>query len=287
MTSYFINRNGAIHGPFSTAQIEAGARNGKLSASDKIAPSRDGPWAALKMNSLPDHDSSQRVDSPAAAEQSIATLSSRLEEFRAEVMNVVAELRRSLTSLESQVATLGAPRALGNAVEQEAIAEPWEASTSASNWTVVIDRNPMDDSVVFLVTSPADRGVNQFGDPPTIVLRQVGEEGDKPKGLFSSSRVKIEVFIACGAYFSDDDLAVTVRIGSGKAVRQQWGSLTDNTGLYFLGDARSLIRDIAKAGVFTIEARPYQENPITAVFDCSQLARSVLANAPQLTSWFT
>ena len=287
MTSYFINRNGAIHGPFSIPQIEAGVRNGKLSASDKIAPGRDGPWAALKMNSLPDHHSVERVDSHAAAEQSLATLSSKFEEFRAEVMTLVADLRRSLTSLESQVAALGAPRPLGNAVEHEAVDEPLEARTSASTWTVVIDRNPMDDSVVFLVTSPADRGVNAFGAPPTIVLRQVGEEGDTPKGFFSSSRVKIEVFIAWGAYFSDDDLAVTVRIGSGKAVRQQWGSLTDNTGTYFLGDARSLIRDIAKAGVFTVESRPYQENPITAVFDCSQLARSVLADAPQLASWFT
>jgi hypothetical protein len=286
MTSYFISRNGAIHGPFSQAQIEAGVRNGKLSEFDKIAPSREGPWTALKLNSSPDHDSAESVQSPAVAEESLATLSSKFEKFRGEVLNIVGELRESLTSLESQFAAFGTPHAIGNAVETAATEQPQDDSPSVSNWAVEIDRNPMDDSVVFLVTSPADRGVNQYGDPPTIVLRQVGDEGDKPKGFFSSSSVKIELFITWGAYFSDDDLTVTVRIGSGKPVRQQWGSLTDNTGTYFLGDARSLIREIAKAGVFTVEARPYQENPITAVFDCSRLARSVVGKAPQLASWF-
>lgn len=287
MTSYFIKRNGAVHGPFSITQIEAGIRNGKLSASDKVAQSRDGPWGALTMDSLSDGDAGTGGESRNAAEQSLVTLNRRFEELRTEFMRIVTELRQSVASLESQLAALRAPIAIEGPAGHGSGDAPLADGANASNWVVEIDRNPMDDSVVFLVTSPAGRGVNQFGDPPTIVLRQVGEESDKPKGFFSSSRVQIEVFIAWGAYFSDDDLAVNVRVGSGRPVRQQWGPLTDNTGTYYLGDARSLIRDIAKAGALTVEARPYQENPIMAVFDCSGLSRAVVAKAPQLASWFT
>ncbi|MFN7772092.1 MAG: DUF4282 domain-containing protein [Planctomycetota bacterium] len=44
MSSYFMRRDGVLHGPYTIQQLVAASKSGKLNASDEIGRSEDGPW---------------------------------------------------------------------------------------------------------------------------------------------------------------------------------------------------------------------------------------------------
>lgn len=44
MSSYFMRREGVLHGPYTIQQLVAASKSGKLNASDEIGRSQEGPW---------------------------------------------------------------------------------------------------------------------------------------------------------------------------------------------------------------------------------------------------
>ena len=263
MSQYFIKRGEKIHGPFTTEQVKTGLDSGKLTDADLVSESKSGPWQTL----------TEQLQETPLAEEAQGSIFLR---FKDEISAELASLRERVTSLEEHLAQQPKTGVVQPQMESpsESNASPTEP-TQIAHWTVTQESNPLNDEKVFNVYSTAQAGVNTYGDPPWLVLRQTG-----------LSKPVIELFVKYGMYFSDDDLAVTVRIGTQKAVRQQWQGMTDNEGVYFSGNARDFIRAIAQAGRVVIAARPYDENVITATFDCSTLQHEVMEQAPELSNWF-
>lgn len=286
---YFINRSGTVHGPFAFQQVENGLLAGKLSMSDQVSTSQQGPWSPLRAETLAKLAPTIGADHSTDSVLSLSALNHRLDELQEETRRAIAGLRDEIHNLRSQKLASVPIQTEDTPFMSENVDMPppsVEAEAALGNWNIEIQKNPIDDSAVFVVSSEGQKGMNAFGQSPTLVLRQTGDESGKPKSLFKASRAKVEVFVGWGAYFSEDDLVVSVRIGGNKALKQKWGPLTDNNGTYYLGDCKAFIRELARGGTLAIEARPYQENPITAVWDCRNLVRSVLSKAPQLGSWF-
>jgi hypothetical protein len=56
MSSYFMRRDGVLHGPYTFKQLSAAAQSGKLVTSDEISRSENGPWTlAAKIPQLAPH----------------------------------------------------------------------------------------------------------------------------------------------------------------------------------------------------------------------------------------
>jgi hypothetical protein len=56
MSSYFMRRDGVLHGPYTFQQLTAAAKSGKLETSDEISRGENGPWTlAAKIPQLAPH----------------------------------------------------------------------------------------------------------------------------------------------------------------------------------------------------------------------------------------
>jgi hypothetical protein len=285
---WFVKTNDQIQGPLSASQLKQLADTGKVTPTHLACQGAEGTpgekWAqAAKVKVLfassvakePDSNPSTPTgypDPPNDEAHSATSIRESFDAFQQETRGANVELRAFLAEIENR---LNGMDGLGVSSADNEL----QPETILSNWSVQIEKNPLDDSTVHNVTCPAGDGLNATGESPLIVLRQTG--------LNSGSGT--EVLVVFGEFFSEDDLAVTVRIGNRKATKQRWGPLFDNTGTYHVGNQekkRHFIRDIAQSGSLVIAARPYESNPITAVWDCTQLKKTVVANVPGLHWWF-
>jgi hypothetical protein len=47
--NWYLQKNGAVHGPYTIAQLASGAKSGKLLATDRLSGSMNGPWSYASM----------------------------------------------------------------------------------------------------------------------------------------------------------------------------------------------------------------------------------------------
>jgi hypothetical protein len=85
---------------------------------------------------------------------------------------------------------------------------------------------------------------------------------------------KDELYIGWDDYLGSE-ADVIYRIGKEDAIRTRWSLSTDKKGTFFHGDVIKLIRKLFEANRFVAQVTPYNESPITAIFDIRGLKNAV------------
>lgn len=128
-------------------------------------------------------------------------------------------------------------------------------------WMVTDTTDPLNDSREVILYLDATSGRSVYGQPVNLVLRC--RDGDT------------EVYVNWNSYISEDDGVVTMRVGTDSAEVDTWSVSTNNEATFYHGDPAQLIQRLIKANRLVVQTTPYQENPITAIFDLQGLASSV------------
>jgi type VI secretion system protein VasI len=137
------------------------------------------------------------------------------------------------------------------------IAEKYVSTKGTPNadvgkWTASESVNALDDSKRIIFGLVADSGTGTFGEPVRLVIRfQSGET---------------EVYITWNAYLGDDVL-VTSRVGKQSAETAKWTESSDSKASFYPNDPKELIRQLQDSDVYVAKVTPFNENPITAIFD--------------------
>ena len=86
---------------------------------------------------------------------------------------------------------------------------------------------------------------------------------------------KINAFINWSSYLGLEQTPVITRLGTGDAKTQKWPLSTDNKATFYPGDAGAFLEQLLTADRFVAQTTPYNESPITAVFELAGLNAAV------------
>lgn len=131
-----------------------------------------------------------------------------------------------------------------------------EVSTSLDDtgkWQVSRKINPIDDSETATLILYADSGENYLGKKVYLVIRCQSSE--------------VNLYIGWNNYLGSKAL-VTTRVGSKKAVKRYWPLSTDSQSS-FAENPKKLINQMLGKQKFIAQVTPYNDSPVTAVFDIS------------------
>ena len=139
--------------------------------------------------------------------------------------------------------------------------EKSDSVQGAGKWIVKKTQNPIDDTTTVFLFLEADSGKTKFGKPITLISRcQAG---------------KIDVFIDWNEYLGREADVLT-RIGKEKARTSQWSLSTDHQAT-FHPYAIPFLKELKGQESFVAQVTPYNESPITAVFDTSGFDEAIKA----------
>lgn len=147
------------------------------------------------------------------------------------------------------------------------------SNSDTGKWNVSKDVNPIDDSVRVTAILYSTNTKSTWGKRVSLVARCMSN--------------KTEVYINWNDYLGDDSNSVyadwknlTIRIGEAKAIKQRWGISTDKEAT-FAPKAIQLLKSMVGNSKFLAQTTPYNESPVTAIFDTtgSKNALSPLAEA--------
>lgn len=144
---------------------------------------------------------------------------------------------------------------------------PTEVS-GTGKWIINRDKNPVDDSERVVIALVADSGAGVYGDSVGFFARCQSN--------------KTEVYINWNSYVGDDSgdvysewKYVTTRIGDKEAKTRRWSVSTDKKATFARGNVIRLLRAMAGANKFLAQLTPYDESPITAVFDTTGMGNAL------------
>jgi type VI secretion system protein VasI len=150
-------------------------------------------------------------------------------------------------------------------------------SAGMGKWQIAHDRNPVDDTERVVIALFADKGPSRLGTPVTLV------------GRCQSN--KTEAYIDWGTHLGNDSYRgyadwkyVTTRIGTGKAQKEQWPTSADKKTTFAPQQLGKLLKEMAGANSFLAQVTPYNESPITAIFDTTGMA-AALAPLAKVCGW--
>jgi type VI secretion system protein VasI len=144
---------------------------------------------------------------------------------------------------------------------------PAEPSVGVGKWQINRDKNPIDDSERVVAALAADSGQSRFEGPVTLIARCQSK--------------KTELYISWGEYLGNDgDIystykKVTIRIGQRPATTQNWPVSTDSKATFAPDWAGSLLKAMAASDKFVAQVTPYNESPITAIFDTTGMQKAL------------
>jgi hypothetical protein len=144
--------------------------------------------------------------------------------------------------------------------EKEAPSSAASVIEDLAGWQVSETRNPLTDSPLVTLVLQANSG--GLMSTPALVLRCRDN--------------KTEVYINWNQYLGSDDLVrVTSRVGTGKASTDSWPASTDNEATFYPASYVGLIKRLINADRFVAQVTPYNESPVTAVFELAGLSEKV------------
>ena len=133
------------------------------------------------------------------------------------------------------------------------------------DWRVNKEVNPLDDTTRVLVSLTAESGKSRWGNPVTFIARCQSN--------------KTEAYVIWHDYLGDDSNSVysewknvTLRIGDAPARKERWGVSTDKKATFAPEWAGDLLKEIAARDTLVMQVTPYNESPITAIFDTTGAA---------------
>ncbi|MBK5970470.1 MULTISPECIES: type VI secretion system-associated protein TagO [Thiorhodovibrio] len=128
-------------------------------------------------------------------------------------------------------------------------------------WDVSVKTNPLDDSKTVSLYLAASSGVSRWGKPIWLVL------------TCKSNRT--DLYINWNDYLGSDAPEVIFRIGLNKAKIGRWSISTDNEATFYPGGTISIIKEIMRSSSFVAQVTPYNESPVTAIFETTGLSNAI------------
>src|SRR5690606_25621483 len=144
-------------------------------------------------------------------------------------------------------------------------------------WITTTDTNPIDDSKTVTAILPASQGESRFGGPVGLVVRCKSNA--------------TEMYANWHEFLGDDSNSVydefklvTVRVGDEPAREERWHLSTDRQGTFTPGSPIPLLKRMLSAERLVLQTTPYNENPITAVFELEGI-QDALAPIAETCGW--
>lgn len=129
-------------------------------------------------------------------------------------------------------------------------------SPSGSAWEVTEKINPLDDSKTVVLTNIAHDGKSRMGRPIGLVIRCQSNE--------------TTLYIAWNDYLGSE-ARVMSRIGGASADTQVWSLSTDKKATFYPRNDIDFIKKLFEADTFIAQVTPYNESPVTAIWNVSGL----------------
>lgn len=127
-------------------------------------------------------------------------------------------------------------------------------------WQVEKKINPIDDSVTVVLALPAESGRSKWGNKVVMVLRCQSNT--------------TEAYVNWNDYLGSST-RVTSRVGNQPASTTSWGLSTDSQAS-FHPQAISFIRNMLGESKLVLQTTPYNESPVTAIFDIAGIDNAVV-----------
>lgn len=142
------------------------------------------------------------------------------------------------------------------------------ATKDGSDWLLETHADPMTDKPITTVVTTAISGVNALGTRPILGFRCI--DG------------KISGVIIWGAYLTSsvsersDAIFLNVRLGKGPEINQVWTISNNNTATIYDNGAY-LLHEVLQVDRYVVQAQPYHQNRITAIFNVAGLSSEIAA----------
>ena len=134
-------------------------------------------------------------------------------------------------------------------------------TSEAGNWRVTDETNPVDDSRTVVLLLAANQGALAFGDRVMLLLRCLGKD--------------TEVYINWNDYLGTKAHVVT-RVGQEQATRNEWSLSTTKQSTFYPGNDIAFIKKLLAAKRLVAQVTPYNESPITAIFDLTGIESAIV-----------
>ena len=132
--------------------------------------------------------------------------------------------------------------------------------SGTGKWKVSAEINPVDDSKTVTLILVADSGRSKWGRPVALVARCMSD--------------KTELYISWNDYLGSSANVLT-RIGSSAALTKRWGLSTDKQASFHPRGTIAFMKEMMGSDRLVAQVTPYNENPVTAVFDTSGLENAI------------
>ncbi|MGJ0534796.1 MAG: hypothetical protein ACR65W_16290 [Methylocystis sp.] len=129
--------------------------------------------------------------------------------------------------------------------------------SGVGKWYVSSKVNPLDDQSIHYAILDATDAKNRWGKPVSLTVR------------CESNRT--EMYINWNDFLGSDAYT-TFRVDKDAAKKSNWQLSTDKTAAFHPGSPVGLLKRIAKSNSFIASITPYNESPVTAVFETSSAA---------------
>lgn len=126
-------------------------------------------------------------------------------------------------------------------------------------WSVEIKVNPIDDSKTVTLILVADDGKSRWNRPVVLLARCLSNETD--------------LLIGWNDYLGRE-ASVLTRVGSEEAVTRRWTMSTDSKAT-FHPQPIAFIKSMMEADSLVAQVTPYNDSPVTAVFDIKGLSEAI------------
>jgi len=127
-------------------------------------------------------------------------------------------------------------------------------------WRFDKEINPIDDTITITFILESDSGKSIYGQPIYLVLRYKSK--------------KTEAYINWNSYLGSKANVLT-RMGTEKDSTQTWSLSTNSQATFYPKDDIKFIQKLMNVDKFVAQITPYNENPITAVFDIRGLRNAI------------
>jgi hypothetical protein len=168
------------------------------------------------------------------------------------------EAERRLADLETALAVMG--------IEPIAV----ENAGDTGDWQMEVKAAPLTDEKRFVFLLEGETGGGRYSDRVFLIIRQ--QEG------------ALDLYINWNDYLGSE-ARVTHRVGKDDAVTGLWNLSTDKQACFYPGNIPELITGLLENDSLVARVVPYNENPVTAVFDIRGLRAAAEPHAAELGWW--
>ena len=172
-------------------------------------------------------------------------------------LNAQESLSNSVTNCSSINGDLERLECFDNLADSFKLTNPQKlAPIKASKWTINQSINPLNDEKKVTAILAAVSGKSSWRENIYMIVR--------------CDSKKLEMYINWQDYLGSS-ARVTSRIGGLKAETRNWNLSTDSQATFFTGDVKKLLATMVNYERYVAQITPYNESPVTAVFETQGL----------------